>query len=344
MNRFKRILSIAAIGMLTLSTGGCIVKTQEGKDNTVVGKVGNVKIVVADVKKEMKSTIDAIISQYGPNYKTNDQAISSLKSQYESVLTGLADKKLLYLVAQDMKQVPDKNDIEGEVQKQVDLIKQTQFENDQAKLDAALAANGLTLDSWKDSIREELKDDPESSAATRVKLLTAKDATATDDEIKKYYDTNIEQYTTQPGANYFHIVVDTEDKAKDIKSQLDKGAKFEDLAKQDSTDKDTKDSGGALGYLNYTNTAKDKDFLAAGQKLADGEVSQPVKVGTAWEIIKVTGVQKEAKVTPLDSVKDSIKSEIVAQNQSKKYSESMDKWKKEKGYKIDVAKLLKNVL
>lgn len=336
-------MSIAAIGMLTLSSAGCVVKTQEGKDNTVVGKVGNIKIVVADVKKEMKSAIDAIVSKYGANYKNNDEAMSSLQDQYKTTLNDLAEQKLLYLVAQDMKIAPNTNDIEGEVQKQVDLVKKTQFNDDQAKLDEALTTNGLTLESWKDSIREELRDNPESVAATRVRLYDVKDVTATDDEIKKYYDTNITQYTTQPGANLFHIVVDTEDKAKDIKAQLDKGAKFEDLAKQFSTDTDSKDKGGSLGYINYSNTAKDKDFMAAAQKLNEGEISAPVKVGSTWEIIKATGIQKEKKVTPLADVKDSIKTEVVAQNKQSRYTTDLAKWKKDKGFKVDENALIKNV-
>lgn len=344
MNKFKRVLSIAAIGMLTLSSAGCVVKTQEGKDNTVVAKVGNLKIVVADVKKEMKSAIDAIVSKYGANYKSNDEAMASLQDQYKTTLNDLAEQKLLYLVAQDLKIAPNTNDIEGEVQKQIDLIKKTQFNDDQAKLDAALTTNGLTLDSWKDSIREELKDNPEGVSATRVRLYDVKDVTATDDEIKKYYDTNIAQYTTQPGANFSHIVVDTEQKAKDVKAQLDKGAKFEDMVKQYSSDTNTKDNGGSLGYLNYSNTNQDSSFMDAAKKLGEGEISAPVNTSSGWQLIKAAGIQKEKKVTPLADVKDSIKTEIIAQNKQKKYTDDLAKWKKEKGFKVYEDTLIKNAI
>ncbi|MDP4088251.1 MAG: peptidylprolyl isomerase [Bacillota bacterium] len=343
MNKFKRLLSIAAIGILTLSSAGCVIKTQEGKDNTVVGKVGDTKITVADVKKLMANEVEGIKAQYGANYKNNDQAMSTLQQDYTTTLDNLAEDKILYLAGKEMNLLPDPNKADGEVQALLDSIKMYQYGNDQTKMEQGLEQNGATVDSLRDSLKEELKDNPEAFTAEKVRYAVAKDVTVSDDDVQAYYTKNISIYTTQPGADMWHIVVATEDEAKNVKAQLDKGAKYEDMAKQHSTDADTKDKGGEMGYLYYTNTAKDKDMLATAQKLNEGQISDPVKTTLGWEIVKVTGVQREAKVIPLADKKADIKDELIAQKRQTTYSDKVAAWKKQYGYSVDESKLLKNI-
>ncbi len=68
----------------------------------------------------------------------------------------------------------------------------------------------------------------------------------TEAELKKEYDTQVAQL---PHTEYHvaHILVPTQDAAAKIIAELNKGAKFEDLAKKESTD--SKDQGGDLGWM-----------------------------------------------------------------------------------------------
>jgi len=63
-----------------------------------------------------------------------------------------------------------------------------------------------------------------------------KDIKVTDKELKEYYD----NYKTDIKVR--HILVDDEAKANEVKQKLDAGGKFEDLAKEYSTDTGTKDN------------------------------------------------------------------------------------------------------
>ena len=68
----------------------------------------------------------------------------------------------------------------------------------------------------------------------------------TDEELKKEYEAQISQL---PHTEYHveHILVANADAATAIIAQLGKGAKFEDLAKKESTDS-SKNQGGDLGW------------------------------------------------------------------------------------------------
>ena len=64
-----------------------------------------------------------------------------------------------------------------------------------------------------------------SKALERVKV--------TEDEIKKFYDENPDQFKGEETVTASHILVDTEEKANEIRQQLESGKiTFEDAAKQ----------------------------------------------------------------------------------------------------------------
>ncbi len=69
----------------------------------------------------------------------------------------------------------------------------------------------------------------------------------TDEELKKEYDTQVAQL---PHTEYHveHILVPTADAATKIIADIGKGAKFEEVAKKESSDS-SKDQGGDLGWI-----------------------------------------------------------------------------------------------
>src|SRR5690242_5635812 len=98
--------------------------------------------------------------------------------------------------------------------------------------------------------------------------------TVTEDEIKKAYDTESAKVAQTERVRARHILVATEQEAKQIRARLDKGEKFEDLAKQYSLD-GSKEYGGDLGY--FTAAEMVPEFSKAAFALKPGETSQPVK-------------------------------------------------------------------
>jgi peptidyl-prolyl cis-trans isomerase C len=81
-----------------------------------------------------------------------------------------------------------------------------------------------------------------------------------------------------------HILVDSEDQAKDIIAKLKKGEKFENLASQSKDG--TKDKGGDLGWVTPGNFVK--PFADAMVKLNKGQYTEtPVQSEYGWHVIQL---------------------------------------------------------
>lgn len=112
-----------------------------------------------------------------------------------------------------------------------------------------------------------------------------------------------------------HILVEKEDEAKQIIVDLQKGQKFEEIAKQRSKDPGSKDRGGDLDWNAPANFVK--PFGDAMTKTEKGKFTpQPVQTQFGWHVIRVDDV-REAKVPPFDEVKGQIAQRMQAQHLDK---------------------------
>ena len=82
-----------------------------------------------------------------------------------------------------------------------------------------------------------------------------------------------------------HILVDGQDKAKEIEDKLKAGSSFEDLAKAESTDTGSKDNGGDLGW--FARGTMIAEFDDAAFKLDVNQISDPIQTTYGWHIIQV---------------------------------------------------------
>ncbi|AMC00597.1 Foldase protein prsA precursor [Aerococcus viridans] len=126
----------------------------------------------------------------------------------------------------------------------------------------------------------------------------------TDEEIQTAYD----DYT--PSFTVSHILVDDEETAKDLIAQLDDGADFAELAKENSTDTSSAKNGGSLGEVN-ADSGLDETFFAAAQELAEGEyTTAPVETDYGYHIIKM---DEKPEKGSLEDETEQLKESIVAE-------------------------------
>jgi peptidyl-prolyl cis-trans isomerase C len=129
----------------------------------------------------------------------------------------------------------------------------------------------------------------------------------TEEEIRKVYDEESVKLQQTERVRARHILVGTEQEAKDILDRLAKGEKFEDLAKQFSLD-GSKDFGGDLGY--FTQAEMVPEFSKATFALKVGETSQPIKTDFGWHIIRLED-KKQGAAQPYDQVKSAIRNVLL---------------------------------
>jgi peptidyl-prolyl cis-trans isomerase C len=131
----------------------------------------------------------------------------------------------------------------------------------------------------------------------------------TEADAKKVYEEKIGQAKPEQEIHARHILVETEDEAKEVAERLKKGEDFATLANEKSKDPGTE--GGDLGF--FTRGRMVKPFEDAAFALDVGEVSEPVETPFGWHIIKV----EEKRDQPLPSF-DQVKEIIIAQLLQKK--------------------------
>jgi peptidyl-prolyl cis-trans isomerase C len=149
----------------------------------------------------------------------------------------------------------------------------------------------------------------------------------TPEAVKAAYDQYAKAFQPQDEVHARHILVKTEAEAKDIKAQLDKGAKFEDLAKAKSTDTGSAANGGDLGFFGKGQMVK--PFEDAAFALQPGQVSEPVQSQFGWHIIKVEEKRK-TQPAPIDQVAQQLQQQILF----KKFDDTVNQLKQ--GVKIDI--------
>ena len=148
---------------------------------------------------------------------------------------------------------------------------------------------------------------PHRRVASRVVKMPQVVPLVTEDEIKVAYDQEAAKVAQTERARARHILVGTEKEAADLLARLNKGEKFEDLAKQYSLD-GSKDYGGDLGY--FTAPEMVPEFSKAAFALKPGETSQPVKTDFGWHIIRLED-RKLGAAQPYDQVKAAIRGVLL---------------------------------
>ena len=129
-----------------------------------------------------------------------------------------------------------------------------------------------------------------------------------DADAKAFYDEQIKQLKPEEEVKARHILVETEQQAKDISDKIAKGGDFAALAKEFSKDPGTKDEGGTLGYFGRGQMVP--QFEDAAFKLKKGETSAPVQTQFGWHLIQVED-RRERKPPDFDTIKDRLVASMI---------------------------------
>lgn len=125
-------------------------------------------------------------------------------------------------------------------------------------------------------------------------------------EIKAEYD---KIASTQTGKEYraSHILLESEQEAKDVIAQLKKGKKFTELAEKHSKDPGSAAEGGDLGWADPSSYVS--EFSEAMVALEKGATSAPVQSDFGWHIIKLEDV-RDAQVPSLEELQGEIQERL----------------------------------
>ena len=212
-------------------------------------------------------------------------------------------------------------------------------EGRKAILQELVAQKLLLLDAQKNlleaepAFKEQLKKAKESLLANYALEKVITGVRVTDKEIEDYYNENQDKFVSPATVNASHILVDSEEKAKEIYEKIEKGEmSFEDAAKEYSSCP-SKDNGGSLGDFGKGQMVP--EFDAAVFAMAVGEVTkEPVQTQFGYHLIRLNS-KNEGATMPLDSIKERLGQQLLGQKQQKAYESRINQLKIL--YPVDIA-------
>jgi len=163
-----------------------------------------------------------------------------------------------------------------------------------------------------------------------LRALVGPEIEVTEDEIRSYFDENRERLGQPEQVRARHILVETEEQAKELKERLAAGEDFAALAKEHSIDRGSAARGGDLGW--FGRGAMVAPFEEAAFSLKPGEISDPVRSSFGYHLILVEE-RREAREAVLD---EETRSAIEDQLRAEKLSQRIPEWLNELRSNADV--------
>ena len=148
-----------------------------------------------------------------------------------------------------------------------------------------------------------------------------RDVKVKDEDVKKYFEEHKDEFVSQETVAASHILVETEEKAKDVLAKIESGEMtFEDAAKAFSTCPSSQ-RGGDLGEFGKGQMVP--EFDRACFEMEVGELRGPVKTQFGFHLIRLDK-KNEAKPVTLEDVKDELSQHLLAEAQQKAYQSKMN--------------------
>lgn len=198
------------------------------------------------------------------------------------------------------------------LRKQQDLV-------DEAKFQAALKQEGMTLDDLRKNVERQFLISQVQREEVGSKL------SITEEEARQYYLTHVKEFTepasvtlreilievpttTQGGQTGINVGKEDEikEKADAIRTRVAAGEDFGKVAAEVSASS-SKANGGLIGPLNTAElSAQLADLLA---KMKPGDITEPIRTPRGYQILKLE-VAKAAASQPFDSVRDVVADKV----------------------------------
>ncbi|MBQ3815843.1 MAG: peptidylprolyl isomerase [Clostridia bacterium] len=197
-------------------------------------------------------------------------------------------------------------------------------------LDQIIARRLFLLDAQKNLMEREpafkeqlkrVKDDMLTNYAIQKSVERVR---VTDDEVKKFYEENPDQFEAGLTFAASHILVDSEEQAAEVRAKIASGEMtFEDAAKAYSSCP-SKAQGGDLGEFGHGQMVPEFEEACAAMEV--GDLSNPVKTQFGWHVIRLNKKEQGGKMAFAD-VKDEIRQALLGEKQQAAYQSRINQLK-----------------
>lgn len=308
---FARV--ILPLALATFIAAGC-----GGQDGMLgFGGIPDDAVCTVDGSPITKKEFDRMFGNAEQQYKDNGREFPKKGSEeYKSLQSDLVE----YLVQQKLiMNQAEKFGItasDKEIAKGVKDLKEQVAQGDEKKFKEEMKRVGYTMALVEQDVKFDI-------ISKELYKKVVSDIKISDKDAKKYFEENSEQFETKESREVAHILVKDKAKAQAIYAQVKDGDEktFAKLAKANTLDPSSKDTGGVLpgGGVQRGQTVPEFDKVAFA--LETGEVSQPVKTSYGWHVISARSDIKPAAQKKFDDVKGDIKKQLKGEKEGERYQE-----------------------
>ena len=283
------------------------------------GDVPEEAVAVVDGTEISRAELDELVARAKRAYEAQNQEFPKVGTpEHQSVQTQyvafLVQREEFEKEAAELGLQVSEKDVDKEVQ---EFIK-SRYAGNRKAAEKALDEQGFTVDAFQETIRTSL-------LAQKLFDAVTKDLKVEEPEIVAYYQQNLQtQYQTPETRDVRHILISEKNgdkvdfpkskaEAERIHALLTNGGDFEALAKENSADPGSKDTGGKL-TITRGQTVPEFDKTAFDLKV--GAISQPVKTTFGYHVIEALSPVRESKTTPLAKARASIKATLLQEKKT----------------------------
>ncbi len=306
----RRIKFIVLGVVLTLAGGAAAVGlTRATQRNVQPVAVVNGEVISA---VDLSSEVDAVLDQQFPQDPTGKEREKQRPEISQLVLDSMVERRLIMQAARSRGVVATDAEIDAQVKEiKGNFPSEQDFTN-------ALKQRGLTMVSLRDRLRENL--------TIRKLIPLVATVTITDADVETYFRTHQKEFDRPEQVHARHILLQSDVEAKFVLAKLQRGERFDALARQYSQDPGSKEQGGDLGFLSRGATVP--EFEQVAFTLRAGQTSGVVKSQFGYHIIQVVE-HRAGQPAKLD---DGVRKQIRAQLLSKQQETAFADWlKQQKG-------------
>jgi parvulin-like peptidyl-prolyl isomerase len=211
------------------------------------------------------------------------------------------DRELVRQEAERLGVAPDAGEVSSRL---ADITKQ-------AGGDARLAATLERARMTTEQLRQSLEDGVLREALSDAKYQGVAASAAA---VRAYYDRHPDVFRQAAAVHLGAIIVSAERIAESAIARLQDGHPFDEVARQFSSDPESKANGGDLGWVLEGSLPPALRKAAAG--LAKGEVSAPVAAFGRWYVLKLVD-RRDAKTSTFADVRERLGSELTKQKRAR---------------------------
>ena len=275
----------------------------------IIVRVNNSIISLSDLKRseeQLKTESE----------KIDPSVPADSRPQEKDLLRDLIDSRLLSQKAEELGISAD-----TDVIKRLDELRKQMHAESMEDLEKAAQAQGVSFEEFKQNLKDSIL------TQKVIQQEVGGHITVTQQEIQEYYNQHKDEMARpeqvrlseilistapptpapgRPAPSADEVVAQAQAKADAVYAQLQKGAKFDELAQKNSNGP-TAANGGDLEYFKRGTLSKQLEDQVFGLKA--GQYTEPVRTNQGWVILKVTEHQSEG-TPPLKEVESQIQERL----------------------------------